>query len=383
MRYFKVTRRRLFQLTTLIVVLTIVETASAIATALLVQRGAMAHIPDFESNEVHNYFAHRNPLLGWGPEVDAQRRVVALQPRNDPGFQASAQPCASAYGESFTAGSEVDDDHAYPHQAGAILKCRVANYGIGGFGSDQALMLARAQSHLDQAPVLILGHVSENILRNVNQYRNLLYPDQPFGFKPRFLLDGDSLREVPIPVQRPEHFRVLQEDPASLLPSDAFVARPRRQFPYTLALTRWIVGDFHLRAMLAGIPRHEPFYHPDHPAQGLQLTTRILATFAREARERGRSPLVVLMPVGRDFKYALATRRWPDQPLADALRARGVPVLHAGPAMMARLAGEEPCHLFGNCSGHYNARGYRLIAELVAEATAPALRNAAAAVQKQ
>jgi hypothetical protein len=131
--------------------------------------------------------------------------------------------------------------------------------------------------------------------------------------------------------------------------------------------------------MVAGIPHHEPFCHPNHPARALQLTTRILATFAREARERDRSPLVVLMPVGRDFNHALATGRWPDQPLADALRNSDVPVLHAGPAMMARLAREEPCHLFGNCSGHYNARGYRLIAELVAKAIAPAIRSAAAA----
>lgn len=372
----KVPRRRLFQLIMFVFAVAIVETGATITTALLVKRGAMIAIPTFTSDEVDDYFTHRNRVLGWGPEVGPDARVSMLRPREDPGFPVSAPSCTSAYGDSFTAGSEVDDDGAYPHHTGTILKCRVANYGVGGFGSDQAFMLMRAQSHLDRAPIVILGHVSENILRNVNQYRNLLYPDQSFGFKPRFLIDGNSLLAVPIAIQRAEDFHVLKDAPESLLLYDAFVSRPRRQFPYTLALLRWTVHDFHLRARLAGIPRHEPFYHPDHPAQGLQLTTRILSTFAGEARTQGRSPLVVLMPVGHDFQYARATGRWPDQPLADALRDAGIPVIHAGPAMMTRLAGEDPCHLFGNCSGHYNARGYRWIADLVAEAIAPAVRKA-------
>ncbi len=350
-------------------VLAFAEAASAVACGVLVRRGWMAQLPRLSDAQVRYYLAHRNPLLGWGPAVDGAGRVVRLQPRPDPAFPDTVPACAAAYGESFTAGSEVGEDGAYPHVLGVELGCRVANYGVGASGSDQALMLVRAQRHLDRAPVVVLGHISENILRNVNQYRVLLYPDQELYFKPRFLPGPrGELRYVPVPVRTAADLRALPDDPERYLPHDAFLARPRPGFPYTAALVRWALADFHLRARLAGVPRHLPFYDPAHPAGGLALTTAILSAFAREAAADGRRPLVVLMPVGRDLVYARRTGRWPDQPLADALARRGVPVLHAGPEMLRRLGpAADPCTLFADCSSHYNAAGYRLFARVVGD----------------
>ncbi|MBD0319061.1 MAG: hypothetical protein ICV87_01915 [Gemmatimonadetes bacterium] len=360
-------RKQLFFYAVLVaLVLGFAEAASAAACAVLVKRGWMARLPRLSDEQLRLYFTHRNPHLGWGPAVDGAGRVLRLQPRPDPAFADTLPPCAAAYGESFTAGSEVGEDGAYPHVLGVELGCRVANYGVGASGSDQALMLFRAQRHLDRAPVVILGHISENILRNVNQYRVLLYPDQELYLKPRFLLERGELRFVPVPVRTAAELRALPDHPERFLAHDAFMARPRPGFPYTWALVRWGLRDFHVRAQLAGIPRHLPFYDVRHPAGGLPLTTEILATFHREARAEGRRPLVALMPVGRDFVYARRTGRWPDQPLADALRSRGVAVLHAGPEMLRRLpAGTDPCTLFADCSAHYNAAGYRLFAEVV------------------
>ncbi len=356
-----------FSLVLLLVVLAIVEGMSALATSLLVRRGWMARIPRLSDEQADYYFAHRNPLLGWGPEVDSAGRVVRLRTRPDPAFPDTLPACASAYGESFTQGSEVGEDGTYPHHVGTAFGCRVANYGVGASGSDQALMLFRAQRHLDRAPVVVAGHISENILRNVNQYRNLLYPDQELFFKPRFVLEGGGLRYVPIPIRRREDLRRLEENPDSVLPLDAFLARPRREFPFSVALARWATTDFHVRARLAGVPRHAAFYDPGHPAGGLALTTEVLATFAREARAEGRTPLVLLMPVGRDFLYARETGKWPDQPLADSLRGRGTDVIHAGPEMLRLIGDADPCSLFADCSAHYNARGYKLLADVVVD----------------
>jgi len=360
-------KQLLFSAILVALVLAFAEAASAVACGVLVRRGWMAQIPRLSDAQVRLYLARRDPLLGWGPATDGAGRVVKLQPRPDPAFPDTVPACAAAYGESFTAGSEVGEDGAYPHVLGVELGCRVANYGVGASGSDQALMLVRAQRHLDRAPVVLLGHISENILRNVNQYRVLLYPDQELYFKPRFVLaPRGGLRFVPVPVRTAADLRALPDHPERFLAHDAFLARPRPGFPYTVALARWALADFHVRAQLAGVPRHLPFYDPGHPAGGLALTTAILSTFSREAAADGRRPLVVLMPVGRDLVYARRTGRWPDQPLADALARRGVPTLHAGPEMLRRLGpAADPCTLFADCSSHYNAAGYRLFARVV------------------
>jgi len=247
-------KNAVFSLILLALVLAVVEGAAALTTRVLVRRGWMANIPEFTPKQVRYYFANRNPLLGWGPAVDATGRVARLAvTRPDPAFSDTLPACASAY------------------------------------GSDQALMLFRAQR-------------------------------------------------------------------------------------YTTALFRWAGTDFHVRTRLADVPRHAPFYAPDHPAGGLPLTTLVLTTFATEARADGRTPFVVLMLVGRDLLMARETGRWPDQPLADSLRAAGVAVIHAGPPMLAAMKGEDPCRLFHDCSAHYNERGYKLLADVVTERVRGAVR---------
>jgi hypothetical protein len=246
-----------------------------------------------------------------------------------------------------------------------LLGCRVANYGVGGYGSDQALMLFRAQRGVDRAPAVILGHLSENLLRNLNQYQQLLYPGARNYFKPRYLLEGDRLVYVPSPVAAQGDIDALVRRPRRYLRHEAMLARPRRAFPYSWALVRWVAGDLHFRSRLGGYPRYLPFYAADHPAGGLQLTTRILATFAAEAKADGRQAYVLLIPTGGDFAYASGHGAWPDQPLADALRREGVRVIHAGPEMQRRMRGEDPCAFYAVCNGHFNARGYRLLAEVV------------------
>lgn len=347
--------------------LLLIETGSLLTSSFMVSRGWMAAVPRFTSRQTDEFFMHRT-ALGWGAPLDETGRVLEPRARRDRTRDGlDGRVCVSAYGDSFTAGSGVKDDETYPHELASIFGCHVSNYGLGGYGSDQAFMLWRAQRHLDMAPVVVLGHLSENILRNVNQYRNLLYPGQELFFKPRFVQQDGALVAVPIPIRTAQDFQQLESDPASVLLHDAFLDRPRRAFPYTLAVARWLVDDFHVRSKLAGVPRHEAFYHADHPARALQLTSRILAAFATEAHASGRTPFVVLIPMGDDLVYALKTNRWPDQPLADALREAGVPVIHAGPPMLARLQAEEPCHLFSDCNGHFNARGYRMLAEVVAD----------------
>jgi hypothetical protein len=359
-------RRATFWLLLLLLLLLAIEGLSAVATRILERRGWMASVPSFEPGDIERYFAGRDPHLGWSPTPVRGGSALRLRPaRGDPVFPDSAPACGSAYGDSFTNGTEAGPASTYAHQLGLALGCRVANYGWGGFGSDQALMLFRAQRHLDRSRLVILGHTTENILRNVNQSRHFLYPGNALGFKPRFVLDNGSLRYVPPVIRAPGDFERLVRNPEAMLALDAFVSRPRRSFPYSIALGRWLASDYHVRARLAGVPRHAAFYSAAHPSGALALTTEILATFDREARAEGRQPVVLLIPLGRDLRYARETGRWTDQPLADGLRSRGVPVVHAGPAMLARLRGEDPCSLFHDCSAHFNDRGYLLLAQVL------------------
>lgn len=334
----------------------------------------MADIPPLTESALAD-FSRRNPLLGWGPPVDAAGRVQRLEPRPDPAFRGDAAPCVSAYGDSFTYGSQVADDETYPHDLAARLGCAAANYGAGGYGPDQMLLLWRAQRALDRSPVVIVGHASEDILRSISQLEALLYPgpDVAFSFKPRFELTGDgALAPIGLPVEDGAALRAFARDPNRVLRHDEFARRPRRRFPFAIALARWLLTDFHVRARIARAPRYAAFYRADHPSHALELTTAILATFAREARADGRRAFVLLIPEAADLDAYRADGRWIDQPLADALTSAGVRVIHAGPRLAAR-PGFDRCALFIGCAGHLTAAGNAAIADIVHDAVAHAV----------
>jgi lysophospholipase L1-like esterase len=272
------------------------------------------------------------------------------------------------YGDSQTRGDEVGAEEAWGSVLARRLGCRVANYGVGGYGSDQAL-LRYLERDDGRAAHVVLGHWSENVLRNVNQYRELLYP-APFGLKPRFVLEADgALRHVPIPSPDAAGLARLLSDPAAVLshefflPGTAWGPTPLR-FPWSVAVGR-ATGHFRVRAWLAGHPAYARFYDPDHPSGALPLTAAILERFRDEAQRRGQRATPLLIPTGLDLVDRVRHRRWSYRPLADRLADRGVELLDAGPAILERLPGRDPCALFDDCSAHFNADGNALLAGIV------------------
>ncbi|MBI1883176.1 MAG: SGNH/GDSL hydrolase family protein [Chlamydiae bacterium] len=346
-------------------ILGLVECASAWMIHVLRERGGMAYIPHFSSDQASRILSNLDPRFGWGPEPVSKLKKY-MNPREDSIFSKNQTSLVSVYGDSFTYGGKRDE--TYPHYLSLDLKCPVANYGVGGYGSDQALMLFRNQKGFDKAPIVILGHLSENILRNVNQYRNLLYPGSKDQFKPRFILQQNELHWVPLPIENLSDFKRLEKSPGAVLREEAFIDRPRPFFPYFVSLLRWLIFDYHFHSKLLGKARYAPFYKRDHPRGALPLTARILESFAQEAREENRIPYVLLIPTGADLISAQKTGVWVDQPLKEILLEKGVRVIPAGPAILARIQGEDPCQLFESCNAHFNARGYQMLAKIVSEA---------------
>lgn len=320
-----------------------------------------------------DYMARRHPVLGWLQPEKVADEVDASGSRLVPAFPEPGGECGSLYGDSMTWGAEVDSEHSWANVLSRLLGCRVANYGVSAYGTDQALLRFELERG-DRAPLVVLGHLSENILRNVNQYRRLLYPINEYGLKPRFVVGEDGeLELIPLPTVSEAEFARLTREPELFLPYEYFRLRdPKRvrilRFPYTLSILD-AFGDFRVRAELARRPGHAEFYDPEHPSGALAVTAGILERFEAGARRQGRLPLPLVIPTGSDFEYFLRTGAWSFQPLIDRLAARGVAAFNPGPAMVAALAeGRHPCELvFRRCSGHFNEEGYALLARALYE----------------
>jgi hypothetical protein len=218
--------------------------------------------------------------------------------------------CVSLYGESFTEGYGVDHEHAWSNVLSQLLDCRVANFGVAGYGTDQAY-LRYLGNQQDRAPVVILGYLSENLQRNVNQLRNLLCPVFALQLKPRFILDEQGqLTLVPLPQITKEQFEDLRTHPERVLTQEFFLpggpsGYQRPGFPYLWKFIRAFP------IIYQNLVLHQAYYYelyrPGHPSQALEVTLAIMEEFCRQARQRDQHPLVLVIPTRTDVVNYLKT----------------------------------------------------------------------------
>ncbi len=107
----------------------------------------------------------------------------------------------AAFGESFTFCNEVGDDASWEAQLEALdPSLEVVNMGVGGYGTDQALLRAERELSRLGAELVLVGLLPENIGRNLARFRPLWAPqsESPVA-KPRFVLQGGELLLVPLP----------------------------------------------------------------------------------------------------------------------------------------------------------------------------------------
>lgn len=355
----------------LLLLLLLLEGLSLAACAFLRSRGLFytARAGDYPA-----YLARRHPVLGWPPLTGDPDPRDAIGSRPVPAFPDPTSPAlVSLYGDSFTWGATVEPADAWGNVLATMLGGRVNNFGVRGYGSDQAFLRYRLNQD-DHAPLVILAHLSENVARNLNQLRDLLGGAGQMAFKPRFDLDdAGHLLEIPLPALTPEEYLDCARRPERHLRHETFLPgspdgpRPLR-FPFTASLLRTAMHP-RVRAALRGEPWYASLYRPDHPARGLEVTARVLEAFAREARARGQRPLILLIPTGLDLEHHARTRAWPYHPLVRRLDELALPFLDAGPPMARRMQGRAIAEIFtgGDTGGHLNAEGYRVLAEVVAE----------------
>ncbi len=176
-------------------------------------------------DDFDNYLKNRHPVLGWISQKDVDAHGSRLIPAYPDPTKFTA--CVSLYGDSFTWGAEVDNEDAWSNVLSSLLGCRVENYGVGGYGTDQAYLRFKLNIQ-DKSKVVIMGFLTENIFRNINQFRNLLYPNHRYALKPRFILDKDgNLELIPLINVSKNEYILLVKEPDKYLKHEFFFRRLR------------------------------------------------------------------------------------------------------------------------------------------------------------
>jgi hypothetical protein len=270
------------------------------------------------------------------------------------------------FGDSFVFCDEVAAGASFQVQLEELdPSLEVLNFGVSGYGTDQAWLRYRRVGRDLGAEVVCLGLMLENIGRNVNRYRPLWATFTGVCVtKPRFVLGpAGELELVPQPfATRAELYAAITDGSvvARVAEHEHWIGRPFVPTGKLSSLARLLCGYLAYRerspARLWCAPAEEPF----------QVTLALLEAFQREALADGarRAPILVF-PAKEDLRdHALAGHPYWSALLAELAR-RKIPCvdLITPLATRARAHDGEIGGLYQG--GHLSRAGNALVAQEV------------------
>ena len=270
----------------------------------------------------------------------------------------------AAFGESFTFCHEGGDADTWEAQLEALdARLELPNFGVGGYGTDQALLLAERELPRLHADVVLIGILLENIGRNVTRYRPLWVPESnnPVA-KPRFVLVDGRLELVPLPFRERAEFVAAVESGAVL---DLL-----REHEYWVddSVPPWLAWSACARLVL-GRRAYAKRSIEDlwtKPGEPFDVTMAILARFRVLAREQGaRDAVVLVFPAQPDVRDTLASGKKYWTRLLDGLERAGAPHLDLSDALLAEAKVSGAPGLYG--PGHLSKKGNAVVARALEE----------------
>jgi len=272
--------------------------------------------------------------------------------------------CIEMFGDSFTFSTNVSSEFAWPAQLSKLLNCKVNNFGVGGYGSDQATM--RHELTDVTAKISVLNHLSENIIRNVNQFRTLIYPSNTVTLKPRYVLSDENTLDL-IPKPDLDKFDLINSNNLKhklqneyFIPGGLSGIKEKVLFPYTLSFLDTIINHYHVNSKLRSFPIYKKFYDKDHASNALNITYKIMEHFIYNSKSKGQLPIITIIPTCRDLEFFQKFGEKPYQSLLTELIDNDI--LHYD--FIDKFSTQENFYeYFSTCNGHPNKDGYLFMAE--------------------
>ena len=357
--------------------------------------------PPPSSEDSLSAFTEYDPLLGWrgrpgvashfrfrGTRIDVRHNrggwrdeeVDAAPPAAPaPAAPGTAPARVLLLGDSYAWGFGVEQRDRFDDRVERLLAgCRVQNYGVSGYGTDQELLVLRQVAAEARPDLVLVAFAVGNDLWNNLATEAYRLP------KPRFRPGPEALRLENVPVPRvgdwdrrantgvrdflTEHLRLfawVRTRWAAVKPGfRRWMGRPMRSVP----------AEERIRILSTAVPA-DPLVE-----EGWILAGRLLAAIREEAAAAGSrlAVLVVPDPVQVDealWRSAVAELRLdpvafdrdrPNAMLARLGREQGFEVVDPLAAMRRHAA--EGARLFLPGDPHWSPDGHRVAAEVLAEA---------------
>jgi len=240
----------------------------------------------------------------------------------------------------------------------------VLNFGVNGFGTDQAYLRYLRDGAPFHADIVLIGLMAENILRNVSVYRPAYnHGTDTIAVKPRFRLDATgSLELVPCPVRSAEELQKCVQSGElleTLYQTDYWVRRGIEAYQGSLLFKSAMV-----RAAYAGFERWHPpgRYYRATSGEPFRVTARILHKFHETAlRDGAQKAIVLFFPGEGEISETLRGEPPYWMPMTEDLRTAGIPVIDLTAPLAEAVQGEGLSTYYR--IGHLSPKGNAVVAD--------------------
>ena len=274
--------------------------------------------------------------LGWTVKPNSESKS-ALFRSNSQGIRAdrnyplevptSGHFRLAAFGDSFTFCDDVANHETWEAQLESIDRhLEVLNFGVNGYALDQAFLRYKEDGAKFHPHIVLIGHMSENILRLRSTFRPFYAPKTGVPLsKPRFVLQNDQLVLVGNPLSK-------REDLEKLLKDDKSVLKRLKAHDY-YATGGYFKGPFDFLASVRimkiaaslFLRRDDVFKKRIYNTSGeaYQLTTKLIDEFYLLAESNSSLPIVLLFPNPNDLRMYIQKHKTSYSPLVEYLEKKG------------------------------------------------------------
>ncbi len=316
-----------------------------------------------------------HPILGWAPNPHTNSEDVRI---NSQGIRSEKEYAhntdsrvvrVSAFGDSFTFGSEVNNNDTWERQfEGQVSRFEVLNFGVGAYGLDQAYLRYLEEGAAFASDIVIIGFMSENIYRNLNVFRPFYSSSYSSNLytKPRFSLESGNLFLVKNPLSTVEDYKRLITDDGAVLREignkdyyyQAGYLAGRTDWSPSLRLLKIVTRI--VKEKLNPVVTREGTYAVS--SEGFRLTARLLEEFNCAALQHESLPVIVIYPdLGDLSRYrSHQTKRY--EPLLEHLNKKGIRYLDILDALVAYDPTLPVDQLTVGRWGHFSRLGNNIVA---------------------
>ena len=275
--------------------------------------------------------------LGWKPKNRTKLGEREISER-------FGRPLLTTFGDSFVYGDEVGGSETWQSHLAKLFGRDVYNFGVAGYGTDQALLRFR-QDGLN-APFVGLGITLENINRVMNTYRRFYSPKTGLPLtKPKAVFADGQISFNSNPIKSADELDRLRDLSfiEELGKNDIWFSKRKAvsfipKTPYFLNL---FYSDFWQRTSELKLAEANFNLELWQDPEATKIMRALLNQFSKDAASRGSKLIVIILPYRHDVDAARAGKQERLEELLKICREEGLLCFNGIGYIAAELANKD------------------------------------------